>query len=50
MTDYEKINAEELELVTGGFVLVNTADVTDNIFNENENKDCNYFVGIYTNW
>ena len=45
-----ELSIEELELVTGGFALVDTADVTDNIFNENENKDCNCFVSIYTNW
>ena len=45
-----ELSIEELELVSGGLVLVDTADVTDGIFNENDNKDCNYFVSIYTNW
>ena len=45
-----ELSIEELELVTGGSILVDTADITDDIFNGNENKDCDYFVSIYTNW
>lgn len=45
-----ELSIEELELVNGGFVLVDTANITDHIFIENENKDCDYFVSIYTNW